>query len=268
MKDNPIVYKANLLINASFSLTLNEKRLLLAAISQIPDPRKPISRDDEFTITAVYFSRLFKLKNVNNTYLEISEAATSLLSKVVTIEKSDPDNPKLSRTKTGWVSFADYYDGEGKVVIKFSEKILPYLSSLTSGCFSKFSIEQISKLKSVYAIRLFELLISEAWKNQDYEIEISRLKYIFDIHDEYERLYDFKRYILEPSLKSINEHTDCKVTYTQRKNGREVVSFIFNYSIATPDKPQPITRELIEKHARPGESYEQVRLRLSKPKLK
>ena len=34
---------------------------------------------------------------------------------------------------------------------------------------------------------------------------------------EYQRMYDLKKYVLEPSLKQINEHTDITASYEQHK---------------------------------------------------
>ena len=36
---------------------------------------------------------------------------------------------------------------------------------------------------------------------------------------EYQRMYDLKKYVLEPSLKQINEHTDITASYEQHKKG-------------------------------------------------
>ena len=71
----------------------------------------------------------------------------------------------------------------------FKDKhIIPYISKLKNGCFTQYRINQITKLKSVYAIRLYEILICEAWRNQDYEIEVATLKNMLGLADKY-RLY-------------------------------------------------------------------------------
>jgi plasmid replication initiation protein len=38
---------------------------------------------------------------------------------------------------------------------------------------------------------------------------------------------DFKKRVLEPSIKQINEHTDITVTYEQHKKGRVISGFSF-----------------------------------------
>lgn len=52
------VTKHNGLIEASYKLTLNEQRLVLLCISQL-DPRKPLPKENLFTITAKDFASMF-----------------------------------------------------------------------------------------------------------------------------------------------------------------------------------------------------------------
>ncbi|VVP44413.1 hypothetical protein PS880_05018 [Pseudomonas fluorescens] len=77
---------------------------------------------------------------------------------------------------------------------------------------------------------------------------------------------NLKRRVLEPALAQINEHSDIRVTYTQRKTGRTVTHLIFAI------KPEPMQVKSkggkhsdadIEKRARPGESWEAARARLN-----
>ena len=46
---------------------------------------------------------------------------------------------------------------------------------------------------------------------------------------------DFKKRVLEPSIKQINEHTDIVVTYEQHKKGRVISGFSFKFK----QKQQP-----------------------------
>jgi plasmid replication initiation protein len=156
-------------------MTLDQKRIVLACIAQITDPRLEITRDDAFTVTAPYFCTLFGLE-LKNAYAQLKEATESLQKEVVIIHNPDIDDPKLSRIVTNWFSVAKYYDGEGKVIVKFNEEIIPYVSNLNKGYYTQYGINKIAKLKSSYAIRIYELLICEAYQNKDYEIGVKELK--------------------------------------------------------------------------------------------
>src|SRR5664279_4459148 len=145
-----IVCKSNSLTKASFSMTLDEKRLILSCIAQITNPCVEITDDDEFIITAPDFSTLFNV-SLKYAYDQLREATESLQQKVVFVTNPDADDPKHSRNGINWFSLAKYYDGEGKVIISFNKHIIPYISKLKNGCFTKYSINQITNLKSVYA---------------------------------------------------------------------------------------------------------------------
>jgi plasmid replication initiation protein len=226
-----IVCKSNNLTKASFSMTLDQKRIVLACIAQIKDPRIELTRDDEFDITAPYFSTLFNV-SLKNSYYQLKEATESLQKEVVVIHNPDINDPNLSRVVTNWFSVAKYYDGEGRVIVKFNEAIIPYISNLKNGCFTQYGINQIAKLKSVYAIRLYEILICEAWRNQDYEIEVSILKKMLGLTDKYTTTFEFKRCVILPAIASIKKNTNItELELGQRRSGRDVTHLIFKYSV-------------------------------------
>lgn len=242
-----IVCKSNNLTKASFSMTLNQKRIVLACIAQIKDPRIELTRDDEFIITAPHFSTLFDI-SLKHAYDQLKEATESLQKEVVVIHNPDIDDPKLSRIVTNWFSIAKYYDGEGRVVVKFNEAIIPYISNLKNGCFTQYRINQITKLKSVYAIRLYEILICEAWKNQDYEIEVSTLKNMLGLVDKYPITAEFKRCVIIPAIANIKKNTNItELELGQRRSGRDVTHLIFKYSVKKEaEKPKANgTKQLI-----------------------
>lgn len=252
-----VVCKTNSLVRASFSLTLNEKRLLLACIAQIKDPKSELAEDAEFTITAPYFSTLFGI-DTRNAYKQMGEAADLLLERVVIIDNPNELPGTISRRKVNWVSKADYYDKEGKVSLQFNRYMLPYISNLTSGCFTQYGINQVAQLKSVYAIRLYELLVCESWKGETFEISITELRYILGITSEYPKTFEFKRCVVNPCVSAIVEHTNCKnLSYEQKKTGRDVTHLVFTYAIsgaiakksAPKIKPLPKTATLTKEQS-------------------
>ena len=228
-------------------MTLNQKRIVLACIAQIKDPRLEITRDDEFIITAPHFSTLFDI-SLKHAYDQLKEATESLQKEVVVIHNPDIDDPKLSRIVTNWFSIAKYYDGEGKVIVKFNEAIIPYISNLKNGCFTQYRINQITKLKSVYAIRLYEILICEAYRNQDYAIEVATLKNMLGLADKYPMTAEFKRCVIFPAIANIKKTTNITdLELDQRRAGREVTHLIFKYSVKKEaEKPKANgTKQLI-----------------------
>jgi hypothetical protein len=54
--------------------------------------------------------------------------------------------------------------------------------------------------------------------------------------EEYSRLEAFKRRVLDPAVKQVNEHTDITVEYEQHKNGRVITGFTFRFKVKKDKK--------------------------------
>ncbi len=161
----------------------------------------------------------------------------------ITIHNPDPKTPKLKKIETRWISSIGYIPDEGKIILRFSQDILPYLSEL-KGSFTRYKLEHVGAMKSIYGIRLYELLMQ--WQALGTrEVEIAWLKKQFQIEQEYNRMYDLKKYVIEPAMKDINTHSNYTVSWTQRKTGRRVTHLTFTFS---ENKPKaPIKRQRTQK---------------------
>lgn len=71
-----VVTKANALIEASYNLTLNEQRIILACAAKV-DGRKPMPREAVFVLDVDEFVELFG-SDPKNAYAEMEEAASKL----------------------------------------------------------------------------------------------------------------------------------------------------------------------------------------------
>ncbi|MDU7414574.1 MAG: RepB family plasmid replication initiator protein, partial [Varibaculum cambriense] len=78
------------------------------------------------------------------------------------------------------------------------------------------------------ATRLYELLIAWREVGKVPQIEIGDFRNRLGLlESEYTAMSDFKKRVLEPSIKQINDHTDITVTYEQHKKGRLISGFSF-----------------------------------------
>ena len=66
-------------------------------------------------------------------------------------------------------------------------------------------------------------------------------------------------------MNDINAHSNLWVKMGQRKRGRRVVALQFTFGLKHPEKKK-LTREYIEKHAQPGETWGQAASRLNEKK--
>jgi plasmid replication initiation protein len=267
-RNNLTVYKANQVVEASYKLTLNEQRVILACIAQV-NSKDALLVTDEFELSAKDFANLFSVSD-KRAYLALVEVAESLFNRYVVVDNPDPKRPKIKRLKMRWISSIKYLTDEGKIILCFAKDMLPYLSEL-KGQFTRYKLEYIGNMTSIYAIRLYELMMQ--WKTTgSREVEISWLKKQFQLSDEYDRMYDLKKRVIEPAIKDINTHSDYQVSWDQRKTGRNVTHLTFTFALKNPPavaSPKPkepkilgVPKSVIEKQAKVGESWEEAARRI------
>lgn len=267
------VCKSNKVIEAGYKLSLNEQRLILTCIAKVNSSKQLLSTE-RFEVTAKEFSDLFGISE-NKAYQTLKEVSEQLFERYVIIDNPDPETPTLKYTKTRWISSIDYLPEMGKVSLYFAQRMLPYLSEL-KGQFTFYQLENIGGMTSVYAIRLYELLMQ--WKSTGTrEIELAWLKRQFQIEEKYQSIKDLKKYVIEPAINDINTHSDYQVTWTQRKTGRNVTHLTFTFGLKNPPEAAEKNKEKrilgipkseIEQHAMPGESWEGAATRIKAGKAK
>jgi len=195
--DNKVT-QSNRLVEASHTLTLNEKRLVLCAASLI-DPRKPLPKDGYLTIRADAFADVFGL-DVRHAYEALDDAASRLFER---------DIRRYSKGKIvermRWVFHVKYREGQGCVELGFSPTVLPHLTMLNRE-FTSYQLKQIGSLSSFYAVRLYELM-SQFLKLGQRECTLDQLR--------------------QMALKELNAGTDLAVTAEPRRQGRKIVGFSF-----------------------------------------
>jgi plasmid replication initiation protein len=269
MNDKLVVYKSNAVIEAGYQLTLNEQRVVLACIGLV-DPTKPLLATDRFELSAKDFVHLFKVSE-KNAYKALIDVTESLFGRYVTIKQPFLDQPRINKLKTHWISSICYIESEGKIGLMFAPDLIPYLSDLR-GCFTRYNLEHIGSMSSTYGIRLYELLMQ--WKNTGLrEIKVDWLKQQFQLGDGYDRIDNLKKRVIDSAVKDINTHSNYACSYTQKKTGRIVTSFIFSFVDKHPEPIKKAKKEKtvlgvnkseIEAKARAGESYEQAAMRIKK----
>ena len=134
---------------------------------------------------------------------------------------------------------ADYGQGEGTVSFRFADAIIPMLVELERN-FTTYEIKQVAELSSSYAMRLYEFFMQHLDKKAGkgwLDISLDDLRFRFGLlPTEYKTMSNFKAYVLDFSLKQINTKTDLSATYTQRKQGRVIVGFRFEFERKTNAK--------------------------------
>jgi plasmid replication initiation protein len=228
------VVKDNFLINASYNLEVTEQRLILLAIMNARNTGNGITADSKLEIHASDYASRFDVTN-EGAYKALKEAVENLFNRQFSYTQNYKDTEKVKKVKSRWVSRIAYVEDLAILEITFAPDVVPLITRLEEN-FTSYQLKQVSQLTSKYAIRLYELLIAWREVGKTPQIELSEFRNRVGVEDnEYQRMELFKRRVLEPSIKQINEHTDITVTYEQHKKGRAISGFSFRFK----QKPQP-----------------------------
>lgn len=219
-----IICKSNELIEARYSLTLGEQRLILLLASEISP------KDDDFKsyeIRVSDFAKMFGLEASNSLYEKVQNAADSLVGKTLQLSS----DVKISRT-TAWLSYVEYIRGSGLIKLEFHNSLKPYLLQLKSH-FTQFVFNYVIDFKSQYSMRLYELLKMDSFKikNGQFEktFEVSELRLILGIaKKDYPLFANFKQKAINPAISEISDKTDLSINDVRYgKTGRKVTNITF-----------------------------------------
>lgn len=257
--DNARVGKSNALIEASYRLSVQEQRIILAAISQV-------RRDEVVTDEVMYSIEVRSLADladisVNDAYKECKAAALRLKRRDIRIEQEPNSTKKKPKVLiTGWVQTIAYIDAEARVELRFTKDILPYINQLSSN-FSLYRLKNVAQMTSAHAIRLYEMIVRWYTTGSRCEIAVADLKKELMIEKDYKRLFDLKKRVINPAIKQINQHSDLHVSVGYRRTGRRVTHVQFEFQ-SKRSRAEQSRRQLtvadVRRFARPGESAEQV----------
>ncbi|PEF61886.1 replication initiation protein [Bacillus cereus] len=215
IKENNIVSKSNTLIEANSRLNLVEQKMLLCLASNI----EPNDRDFKtYTFPIKQFHDLLGLSG-STKYTELSKITKELLSKVIEIRTGD------ELIQVSWLSSAIYNRNKGTIDMRFDPLLKPFLLELSSK-FTSYRLANVVKLKSTYAIRIYELL-KQYEDLKERIVSLENLRYYLDAMNVYPKYANFKQRVLKPSQKELEQKTDISFEFEEIKLSRKIQKIRF-----------------------------------------
>lgn len=218
-----LIIKDNALINACYSLNLVEQRLVLLAIAKSKQEQLNISPMNALLIDVDEYASMFRIDK-NSAYKVLKDGGKQLFRREFSYK-----NKKGGTVLSRWVSTIEYHDNNASISLIFSPKVIPFISELEKR-FTSYFLKDISTLNSVYAIRLYELII--AWKSTHktpiFEIDDFRNKLGVN-PNEYNKMSNFKTRVLDAAINQINKCSNIRIECEQHKKGRKISGFSFNF---------------------------------------
>jgi plasmid replication initiation protein len=238
-----LVVKDNALIEASHRLSEVEQRLILLAVLKAREYCDSVEQlqGKELIIYADDYMQTFGVTR-QVAYRMLKQAVMGLYRAEWGYRYINSKGNKVVAYER-FTQSAKYVEAEATVKFMFANAIIPFLVELEKR-FTTYEIEQVAQLSSQYAMRLYEFFMQNLDKKSGkgwLDISLDELRFRFGLlPTEYNRMGDFKKGVLDLAMSQINEKTDLTATYEQRKKGRTIVGFKFEFSRKISTKPKKI----------------------------
>ena len=273
-----LIVKDNSLMQASYTLDMVEQRLILLAIAEARETGHGITENSLLEVHANSYINTFHVEK-HTAYTVLKDASKSLFDRYVTYHDVNPNTGKDRSFHCRWVDKIGYEPNSGIVFLRFTQDIVPLITRLEEN-FTKYELQQVARLTSAYAIRLYELLIQwrSAGKTPIFDLQIFRQQLGVEVN-QYKTMSNFKTYVLDFALKQVNEWTDITAQYEQHKTGRIISGFSFKFRQKKPKKSNLVTLtdpqrllfakklselpEVSSKYSEGTESYSQFAVRIA-----
>ena len=255
--------KSNIIIRSKYKSTILENKVLAMAFCNIQNSL--INEDDDIVVNISASQIKEALGKGNNIYTTLKSVARGLIGRYIGFE--DDENKTFHYISL--ISETEYKNGTMTIV--FNKKLNEKLCQLQNR-YTLLSLPIMMEINSVYSFRLYELLKSEAFidnkrcqssadGNFEFYIGVSELKFELGVVDASEKkiqdflsgkknpdydkavelaskkIYsnwrDFKKSVIETSVKEINEKTDIELSYKTKRSGRggKISGIIFDFKI-------------------------------------
>jgi plasmid replication initiation protein len=226
-----VVFQHNSLIEARYSLTLQEKKVILWLTSRIQQNDKDFK---QHTLTVREFMNLVDLKGQAN-YKELQKITLGLIKKVLIIKEPD----EQITTQVSWLNSARYEEGEGFIRLSFAPEMHPFLLNLKNR-FTTLDITDLMQFSSIHAIRIYELL-KQYQDIGERVLSVDEIKECCGVKSKFKNYPDFERYIILLAQREINEKSDIYIDFARMKTSRKItgIKFIITKNKAYEERNNP-----------------------------
>ena len=274
---NDLIAMDNSIVTSAYNLSVNEQRLIYCALKQMPkyDPknpnRQPLDPKTPFYITRDDFIELGA--NPDNVAKEIRQATRELMKKSLFVQTTEGirefhwlsevlryDRNAEQKLREKYPNPSDYkkyinalkmynlidalptHQVDDNIIAKvvFHEKIIPLLSDLRAS-FTQFLLSDVAEFNSIYSYRIYQLFMQylnkvtgKGWV----QIDFYDLRFMLMLLDKYPLTADFKKRVIDPAIKEVNEKSPLKAKYELLKKGRKYTAVKFTFEIKEKNKKQ------------------------------
>lgn len=238
---NGVICEANQIIESYHQLNETEIKLLqlcLAPIYQV----EAIDRDKYYEVELDKYAEMYGLSK-NAAYNTLVDACKTLMTRTITLKTTllDSEAPEKSKTIVHWVHSCRYNSESSTVEIKWHDSILHLLCQFSKEIpYSKYCLDDVRKLKSIHAIRLYRIL--NRWANlKSKKYTIEEFKEVMGFNEmEYQTFKNLRSKVIDPAVEAINLYTNLFTSVSYKVSGNRKTHVIFTIAKKTNLKQEEV----------------------------
>lgn len=234
---------ANVVTRSAQSLTLAEKRILMAGIARLG------GKNEMVKITATEYAEAYDV-SLNTAYEQLKSAVENIFDRYLQFQILEGKKEGIERIR--WIGGYRYFDKEGYVRFGFSNQIFPYLFEL-SGNFTQYQLKQAAALRSLHSWRLLELFEQMKGKQDSkgwLSMPIEEFWHAMEAKDSHRKNFNhLKKWVIEPAVRELQEKDGWIIVWEAEKEGRKVARLRFKFErnpqgalFSTDNAPTPKKR--------------------------
>lgn len=214
---------ANVVTRSAQSLSLAEKRILMAGIARLG------GKNEMVKITAAEYAETYDV-SLDTAYTQLKSAVENIFERYLQFQVWEGKKEGIARIR--WVDAYKYFDKEGYVRFGFGNHIFPYLFELTEQ-FTKYQLKQAAALRSLHSWRLLELF--EQYRNKSdgqswLSMPIEEFWHAMEAKDSHRKNFNnLKKWVIEPAVKELQEKDGWLIEWEAVKAGRRVATLRFKF---------------------------------------
>ncbi|GAA7939957.1 hypothetical protein HpHA18_14570 [Helicobacter pylori] len=219
--------------------TANELKFFYYVISKLNSISDKAFEACEIPISEILVEVL-EHENLDANYLYIKKLCESLSKRYLldeTLIKDPVTNKEVDNfTIMSLFKFLQYTKGQATIKYQLNDCLKPYLLGLRKN-FTQIPLQHILPIRSGYAIRIYQMLLSELKQNRnEVDLYLINLQDVLCVPKSFYAWIDFKRNVLEPSLKEINATTDIVASYRTKKQRQKITQIVFEICYKDPQR--------------------------------
>lgn len=223
--DKKVLMKHNLLVKAKYSLNLVQNRIFEVLLYYFQKEKEGILSCE---ISREQFKNCIG-KEKDKTIKGISDILESLRKKEILIAEKIEGKDKYKWHRYGLINGSTYNEETDTYTVKATEEIYILIQNYYDKREGHTPINLIVKLglNNYYAQRIYDFIRSWSGTKKVINYKIEDLKDLMQLKEKYPLYADFKKRVLTPAIKELNNTGYFEIEIKENKVGRKVDSIDF-----------------------------------------